>query len=103
MVERRRRRRRGMSEVGKAIRVPGSSIAFSASFFFLRLRFEKKKKKQTLELSAILKFQNFDFLNPRREREREIGNCDLCVREEETEMEEQLRVRILIIVNQRLQ
>ena len=70
MVE--RRRRRGISEVEKSIRVPDSSIAFSASFFlsFFALRFEKTKK-QTLELSAILKFQKFDFLNPKRKRERE--------------------------------
>lgn len=64
MVERRRRRRRGMSEVGKAIRVPGSSIAFSASFFFLRLRFEKKKKKANPRVECDFEVSEFRFSKP---------------------------------------
>lgn len=64
MVERRRRRRRrGMSEVGKAIRVPGSSIAFSASFF-LRLRFEKKKKKANPRVECDFEVSEIRFSKP---------------------------------------
>ena len=58
------RRRRGIPDVEKAIRVPDSSIAFSASFFFFfAFRFEKKKN-QTLELSAIFEDSEIRFSKP---------------------------------------
>ena len=58
------RRRRGIPDVEKAIRVPDSSIAFSAFFFFFfALRFEKKKN-QTLELSAIFEDSEIRFSKP---------------------------------------
>jgi len=59
-----RRRRRGISKVEKSIRVPDSSIAFSASFFFFFCASIRKNKKANPRVECDFEVSEIRFSKP---------------------------------------